>query len=333
MGCKSSAKNTCFDFRLVPTATLTELVCSIYDREGKKYDKAAVAAIAQAGEGSVRDTVSIADRCLTLSSDTLTYDDVLQVLGVSSKNSIASLARAVLSNDTAAILADTNKLVTDGKDVARLNKDLSLYMRDLLTVKVCDNANAILMLPADVFESLSKVAETASVNKLLYAIEKLVELENGLKYALSPLMLFEATALKIASSTGDVDYDGLDRRLRRLEQQPQNISPENKSLYVVDKTDAKSIWRGVTMSIDGKGDPLLSGVWRDVKVELDGLGNFVVHCSEGAYWLIENKYKKRLQAEIAVFIDGNLIVKLDKTVSDGELDRQLSNLGTDVKID
>ena len=322
-----------FDFRLVPTATLTELVCSIYDKEGKAYDKAAVAAIAQAGEGSVRDTVSIADRCLTLSSDVLSYNDVAEVLGVSSKSSIASLARAVLTNDTAAILSETNKLVTDGKDVTRLNKDLSLYMRDLLTVKVCDNANTILTLPLDVFEVLSKMAETVTVNKLLYAIEKLVELENGLKYALSPLMLFEATALKIASSTGDVDYDGLERRLKRLELQPHNLSPENKSVYVVDKTDAKSIWRGVTLSIDGKGDPLLSGVWRDVKVELDGLGNFVVHCSEGAYWLIENKYKKRLQAEIAVFIDGNLIVKLDKTVSDSELDRQLNSLGTDVKID
>ena len=321
-----------FDFRLVPTAVLAELVCSIYDKEGKRYDKAAVAAIAQAGEGSVRDTVSIADRCLSVSGDTLSYNDVLQVLGVSSKNSIASLARAVLSNDTAAILTETNKLVTDGKDVARLNKDLALYMRDLLTVKVCDNANSILMLPQDVFESLREVAEATTANKLLYAIEKLVDLENGLKYALSPLMLFEAAALKIASCSGETDYDGLERRLKRLEQQPQNLSAD-KSLYVVDKTDAKSIWRGVTMSIDAKGDPLLSGVWRDVKVELDGLGNLVVYCSEGAYWLIENKYKKRLQAEVAVFIEGNLIVKQDKTVSDGELDRQLNNLGTDVKID
>ena len=322
-----------FDFRLVPTATLTELVCGIYDKEGKKYDKAAVAVIAQAGEGSVRDTVSIADRCLAISSDVLSYNDVVEVLGVSSKNSIASLARAVLTNDTAAILHETNALVTDGKDVARLNKDLSTYMRDLLTIKVCEDANAILMLPNDLFESLRELAETVTANKLLYAIEKLVEQESALKYALSPLMLFEATALKIASCSGDVDYDGFERRLKRLEQQPQNISPENKSVYVVDKTDAKSIWRGVTMSIDAKGDPLLSGVWRDVKVELDGLGNFVVKCSEGAYWLIENKYKKRLQAEIAVFIDGNLIVKQDKTVSEGELDRQLNGLGADVQFE
>ena len=322
-----------FDFRLVPTAVLTELVCAIYDKEGKKYDKAAVNAIAQAGEGSVRDTVSIADRCLTVSKDVLSYNDVAEVLGVSSKNSIASLARAVLSCDTAAILKETNALVSDGKDVARLNKDLSLYMRDLLTVKVCDNANSILMLPNDVFESLVETAETVTANKLLYAIEKLVSLESGLKYALSPLMLFEATALKIASSTGEHDYEGLERRLKRLELQPQNLSAENKAVYVVDKTDAKSIWRGVMLSIDGKNDPLLAGVWRDVKVELDGLGNFVVLCSEGAYWLIENKYKRRLQAEVAAFTEGNLIVKLDKTVSDGELDRQLNNLGTDVKIE
>ena len=55
-----------FDFRLVPTPVLAEHIAKIYDKEGKKYDKEAVSAIAQAGEGSVRDSVSIADRCLSV---------------------------------------------------------------------------------------------------------------------------------------------------------------------------------------------------------------------------------------------------------------------------
>ncbi|MCM1195051.1 MAG: DNA polymerase III subunit gamma/tau, partial [Firmicutes bacterium] len=38
-----------FDFRLVPTPVLTDLVAKIYDKEGKKYEKEAIAAIAQAG--------------------------------------------------------------------------------------------------------------------------------------------------------------------------------------------------------------------------------------------------------------------------------------------
>ena len=322
-----------FDFRLVPTPVLAEHVCKIYDAEHKEYTREAAQAIAQAGEGSVRDCVSIADRCYSVSSGKLTYEDVLSVLGVSSKDNIASLAKAVLTNATADILTETNKLVTEGKDVARLNKDLSLYMRDLLTVKLCRDANSILMLPQHAYEVLKELADKVTVKKLLYAVDQFVNLENNLRYALSPLMLFEATALRVASSSGEVDYEGLNMRLTRLEQLPQNISTESKGLYVVDKTDPKSIWRGVKMAIDAKNEPLLGGVWRDVKVEFDKQGNYVIKCGEGSYWLIENKYKARLQAEIAVFSDCKLVVVLEQQATDSEIEKQLNGLGTNVKFD
>ena len=167
-----------FDFRLVPTPVLAEHIAKIYDKEGKKYDKEAVSAIAQAGEGSVRDSVSIADRCLSVSSGKLTYNDVLSVLGVSSKTSVArSCANAVLNGDVGQILTEINDTVANGKDVARLSKDLSLYFRDLLTVKTCQNARDLLCLPTDVYGTLQASAEKVSVKKLLYAIDILVGLE------------------------------------------------------------------------------------------------------------------------------------------------------------
>lgn len=322
-----------FDFRLVPTSTLIRLVSSIYDKEGKKYEKEAVSAIAQAGEGSVRDCVSIADRCLSVTNGKLTYNDVLQVLGVSSKTAVANLAAAVLANQTANILTEIDKIVADGKDVARLSKDLSLYFRDLLTVKLCNNAKDMLSLPADVYDGLLKTVQNVSVNKLLYAIDKLVGLENGLRYALSPLMLFEATALKIASSTGDVDLDGLEKRLTRLERLPHNISAENQSVYVVDKRNAKSVWRGVKLALDGYNDALFSGVWKEVSVDFDADGNLLVTCSNGGYMLIEMQYRKKLLAEIAKFCDNNVIFQKTAAVTDSELDKQLKGLANEVQFE
>lgn len=322
-----------FDFRLVPTATLTELIANIYDKEGKKYEKEAIAAIAQAGEGSVRDCVSIADRCLSVTNGKLTYDDVLQVLGVSSKAAVSALAEAILTNKTADILVEINNIVNVGKDVARLSKDLSLYFRDLLTVKLCTNARDMLSIPADVYSSLKQIADSVTVKKLLYAIDMLVSLENGLKYALSPLMLFEATALKIACNSGEIDTDGLEKRLTRLEQLPQNISAENQSVYVVDKRNPKSIWRGVKLSLDSLNEPLLVGVWKDVSVSFDDNGNFAVLCSNGAYMLIDMQYKQTLIREIAKFCDNNVVFVKANTVSDTELDKQLKGLASEVKFE
>lgn len=321
-----------FDFRLVPTAKLAEHIAGIYDKENKKYDKEAVLAIAQAGEGSVRDSVSIADRCLSVTDGKLTYAEVLSVLGVSSKNNIANLADAVLQNRTGDILTEINKIVNDGKDVARLSKDLSQYFRDLLVVKECANANAILALPESVYATLFESADKVSVKKLLFALDVLVGLDNTLKYALSPRMTFEAAALKIGSGTGEVDTDGLDKRLTRLEQLPQNISAENQSVYVVDKTNAKSIWRGVKLSLEGKNQPLLSGVWKDVDVSFDQ-GEFVVKCSKGSYLVINMQYKQDLEKEIAKFCDNKVTFKLVDTITESELDRQLQSLGTNVQFE
>lgn len=322
-----------FDFRLVPTDMLAKHIASIYDKEGKKYTAEAVNAIAQAGEGSVRDAVSIADRCFAIEGEKLSYDDVMAVLGVSSKNSIATLAKAVLANDAPAILTETDKLVKQGKDIARLAKDLSLYFKDLLTVKLCPTAKQMLVLPDEIFAGLKDIANQTTTQKLLYAIDVLVACDTTLRYALSPLMLFESALLKISSSSGEVDVEGLDRRLYRLEQQPQNMSTDTQKLFIVDKTNAQSIWRGVKIQLEEKNNPLLVGVWRDVTVSVNA-NEFVVSCTRGAHALItcnfgkgQINYKRELESAIAKFWDKTITFVLADDPSDSTVDDQLNALG------
>ena len=117
-------------------------------------------------------------------------------------------------------------------------------------------------------------------------------------------MLFESALLKISSSSGEVDVEGLDRRLYRLEQQPQNMSTDTQKLFIVDKTNAQSIWRGVKIQLEEKNNPLLVGVWRDVTVSLNG-NEFVVSCTRGAHALLtcnfgkgQINYKRELESAI-----------------------------------
>ena len=318
-----------FDFRLVPTSQLTNLIADIYDKEGKSYERAAVAAIAQAGEGSVRDCVSIADRSMAV-SDKLTYKQVTDVLGVSSRDSIAALAQAVTENDAAGILQEIHLLVSQGKDVARLAKDLSLYVRDVLTAKLCPNAEEMLCLPESVWEKVKSLAEKTTQQKLIYAIETLAELELNLRYALSPRMLFEAAALRIGSSSGEVDAEGLDRRLTRLERQPHNGGTSTR--YVVDKTNAQSVWLGVKYSLEEKDKPLLLGVWRDVKVDMDEQ-NFVVTCSKGAYLLVQAQFKEELTKEIKPFCNKQVKFVAENQQTESEVDKQLRSLGDNVRFE
>ena len=70
-----------FDFSLISTERIARLISGIYDEIGKEYDEEAVTAIAKAGEGSIRDALSIADTALSFSQGKLSYDDVAEILG------------------------------------------------------------------------------------------------------------------------------------------------------------------------------------------------------------------------------------------------------------
>jgi DNA polymerase-3 subunit gamma/tau len=85
-----------FDFKLVPTKQIAELIASIYDSENKQYEKEAVYAIALAGEGSVRDALSVADMAMSFTEGKLLYDDVMEVLGSTNAENFSNFINALL---------------------------------------------------------------------------------------------------------------------------------------------------------------------------------------------------------------------------------------------
>ena len=317
-----------FDFRLVPTETLANHVASIYDKEGKSYTKEAVFAIATAGEGSVRDSLSIADRCYSLGDGQLTYDDVMNVLGVSSRQGVSQLASAVLSNQSGLILQTVDTLVNQGKDIGRLCKDLQIHFRNVLVAKTCSNAKQLLCLPADAYEQIANMAQQATEPKLLYAIDCLSRMEADLRFALSPLMLFEATLLRIGASSGEVDVEGLERRIARLEQQPKNL-PADTTL-VVDRTSFQSVWSGVKVALERQNQKVLVEIWKQIEAKLEG-DTFVATCQKGYYDLIQSEYFNLLQDMLQKMVGLKFKLVLKEIVKDN-VDKQLNSLGSNVQF-
>ena len=124
-----------FDFRLVSIELLAENIKKIFKAEGKKYEEEAVRYIAGAGEGSVRDSLSIADMCLSRSEGKLTLSDVLDVLGAADRGKIRSLTESILTGNAREILVKIDELVSLGKSVGRIAKDVLLCARDLLAIR------------------------------------------------------------------------------------------------------------------------------------------------------------------------------------------------------
>ena len=206
-----------FDFKLIPQADLEERLKYVFDSIGKKYEQQAIAAIARAGAGSVRDMLSIADTCVSYSSGVLTYDDVTSVLGSADFTSVAALCAAALAGDAGKAFERAEQFLAAGKGVGTLVKDVMNFLNSCTVAKTCRDGKNILALPDDAYALVEKIARGVDGHRLLRTTEIFAEVEQSLKYTASPRILFETAVLKASMPQADYDVQSLIARIESLE--------------------------------------------------------------------------------------------------------------------
>ena len=206
-----------FDFKLIPQSDLEARLRHVLDTVGKTYDEEAVAAIARAGAGSVRDMLSVADTCVSYTKGKLTYADVTTVLGNVDFSAVAKLCAAVLAADAGTAFERTETFLSAGKSVGMLLKDVLNYLNACAVAKTCRDGKTILALPDGLYKEVEKTARETDGHRLLRVTEIFAGVEMDLKYSASPRVLFETAVLKAAMPQADYDIEGLIARINELE--------------------------------------------------------------------------------------------------------------------
>ena len=206
-----------FDFKLLPREDLENLLRKVFDKTGKKYEEEAISAIARAGAGSARDTLSIADMCASYAVGTLTYEDVNAVLGAADFSSVADIVNCLFRGDAPEALSRTEQVLSTGKGVGTLCKDILTFLNNVAIAKLCKNAKEILSLPEDRFNILFSSAEFADGHKILRCTEIFSACESDLRYALNGAITLETAILKCALPDSDYNIDALISRVTALE--------------------------------------------------------------------------------------------------------------------
>ena len=228
-----------FDFKLVSTKEIASLIKNIYDEIGKQYEDEALTAIARAGEGSFRDALSIADICLSYTDGKLTYKDVLEVIGASDNDKIKEVVYNVFVGNTGNVLSEIDNLLSLGKSVGVLTKDLIDYLRNLMMVKTAKNAKDILALPQDRFDELKDLALMVTEQRILRCLEIFSQAENDLKFSTHPRVILETCAIRASRPQEDYDVDALCARVSELEKKLNDVL-SNKVLLNAANSSAKT---------------------------------------------------------------------------------------------
>ncbi len=184
-----------FDFRLVSVENLMKQLKKVYDSENIKYDEESLKIIASAGEGSVRDTLSIADSIASYCQGNVTKEKTLSVLGTTDHELIVNFFDQIQQKDAGAVLASIDRIEKEGKNLAVFAKDLAKHARNLLVCKSCSNANEILNLTDDIYSMYHEQAEKFSEKDLIRYMQVFSSAESELRYTLSVRLLLETTCL------------------------------------------------------------------------------------------------------------------------------------------
>ena len=207
-----------FDFRLVSLEELTSLVKKILTEEKISFEDSAINVIARAGEGSVRDTLSIADRCVSFAGTNLTYQAVLSVLGVSEREVLIKIADYIFKKETGAALVEIDSVLSKGKSPLVFASDIIAYFRDLLLVNsLGESAREIVVVKDDIYEKMKSQAISANYNDMVATIEVLSSVEQDLRYSVQPRIVLETAIIKI------INNNSLIKRVEKLEEIVKNF--------------------------------------------------------------------------------------------------------------
>ena len=257
-----------FDFRLVPLFEIAKRLKFIFDDNGIKYTEEAVRAIASAGQGSVRDALSIADMCVSYCSGDITYEGVLEVLGTSDPMKLVALAEAILSGDVDASLHKISEMCDLGKSMVVLAGDLAALFRNVLYVKNCGDAAALLALPAELYEALKELSSRYPSSKLLSAMRRMTEIEGEFRYSTQHRILLESAVIAAATDPGSEGGTA-----RELEQKVAALAKKLNSLTrsgferAPVKADAGQVWGRVASEIERRGNGFLALAAAEAEVE------------------------------------------------------------------
>lgn len=121
-----------FNFTLINNDIIKNNLKNICDKENIKYTETSLESIANAGNGSMRDSISLLDQIIQVSNNEITDEDITIVLGKSIKGFINDLINYIDNNDIKNIINELHNIYNEGISLVKLFESLFSYYKNKL---------------------------------------------------------------------------------------------------------------------------------------------------------------------------------------------------------
>ncbi|MDR2430108.1 MAG: DNA polymerase III subunit gamma/tau [Puniceicoccales bacterium] len=207
-----------FEFQPIPEEKIAARLAHITTTEHITAAPQALHTIALLANGGMRDAQTILDQVISFCGKTITPEDIANIYGLPTPDDITTLAHAMATGDYPRIIATTDHLHQQGRDIHRTHQHLQAHIRDALLDAIRNHG-----------QSNRLGGPPLQTEQILRMIETLQAGEHLVRYGLAQHTNFQVTLLKAVEQSKTHAIDTLIKELNHLANQlPQEPGQKKK---------------------------------------------------------------------------------------------------------
>jgi DNA polymerase-3 subunit gamma/tau len=248
-----------FDLRRIGLADISRRLSTVLDKEGVKASDDAIALIARAADGSMRDALSLTDQVISLGGGTVTADRVREALGLVAEDEFIKLLDLIAEHRAGEIFDAVNRLTDSGVDFGVFLSGFADILRAQLTVVLNGKADAV---SAAAAAALRERKDRFTAGDLLRMIGAINALEPNFRKSSQQQLLIEMLLVRMALLDRTVALEDMLKGLsegigaQRIEQPSGSVRAQQSQGAVARTAQRPATRPGYPPQIDAPNTPV-----------------------------------------------------------------------------
>ncbi len=187
-----------FSFRAVKFDDIVGQLSDLVAKEKIEADDDALALLAEAGDGSMRDALSILDQAIASSTGRLTADSVRNLVGAAPAHILEQVMQAVSESKSEEILRQVDHLISEGHSPTHFARQMVRFLRNATVAKIAGKDSPLLQISGEERERVARVADLFGEEDLTRHLQIMLRTHGELGYKQEQRFHLELGLLKMA---------------------------------------------------------------------------------------------------------------------------------------
>jgi DNA polymerase-3 subunit gamma/tau len=186
-----------FSFRAVKFDAIAGQLRDLVTRENIEADNDALALLAEAGDGSMRDALSILDQAIVSSSGKITADSVRNLVGAAPAHILEEVMQSVARGTSDEVLRQVDHLISEGHSPTHFARQMVRFLRNATVAKIAGKDSSLLQISSEERERVARVAELFGEEDLTRHLQIMLRTHGELGYKQEQRFHLELGLLKM----------------------------------------------------------------------------------------------------------------------------------------